>query len=151
MLDQHQIAYTSHELPAAKLGALEAAAHLGVSPEQMFKSIVVLRPGRAKPILALVDALSEVDIKALAGAAGEKKLVLATQKEAEARTGLLVGGISPLALLNKGFDAFLDSRALAYPSIYVSGGQRGLNIQLAPQDLIQLTRAAVGPISRPTA
>lgn len=151
MLDQKKIAYVAHELPTAKLGAREAAAYLGVSPGQVYKTIVALRPDGGRPVLALVDGLSEVNLKALAVTTGNKKLSLATQKEAESRTGLLVGGISPLALLQKGFDVAIDSAVLASDQVYISGGQRGLNIQIAPQDLIQLTKATLGPISRPEA
>lgn len=149
LLDARAIPYTAHELPKEKLGGHEAAAYLGVPPEQMVKSIVVLRPERAKPILALVSAPHEVDLKVLAVALNEKKLTLATQKEAEARTGLQVGGISPLALLPKGFQTVLDQALLAQDQIYLSGGQRGLNIQMSPRDLQLITSALVAPISRP--
>ena len=149
MLDKRGIPYTAYALPPEKLGAVETARRLGVPAERVFKTIVVVRPAGGKPILAVVPGTARVDPKALAKAVGEKKVRLATQKEAERLTGLQVGGISPLALLNRGFQVWLDERALAFDEIHVSGGQRGLNIRLRVKDLIALCRARVAPISHP--
>ena len=71
LLDSRKISYTAFELPAEKLGALETARHLGVPPEQVFKTIVVAREGKGKPILAIVPGSGEVDLKALARAVGD--------------------------------------------------------------------------------
>ena len=147
LLEARGIPYTAFELLAEKLSALEAAQYLGVDPELVYKTIVVLRIGRGKPLLAVVPAPLEVDLKALAKAVGERKLVLATQHQAEQVTGLLTGGISPLALLNRGFEVVVDALAELYPQIYVSGGQRGLNICLPTAALISLTEAKVAEIS----
>ena len=147
LLDARNIPYTAFELPAEKLSALEAAQYLNVDPELVYKTIVVLREGRGKPILAVVPGPLEVDLKALAKAVGERKLVLATQRQAEQVTGLLVGGISPLALLNQGFEVVIEALAELYPQIYISGGQRGLNICLPTAALISLTEAKVAEIS----
>jgi Cys-tRNA(Pro)/Cys-tRNA(Cys) deacylase len=87
-----------------------------------------------------------VDLKLLAAAIGEKKVHLPTEREAEQLTGLQAGGISPLALLNKGFQVVIDSSAEEHAEIHVSGGQRGLNIRLGVKDLIKLTNARVAPI-----
>ncbi len=116
---------------------------LNVPLEQVFKSIVVKREGKGKPILAVVPGSAEVDLKSLAKALGEKKLHLPTEREAEQLTGLQVGGISPLALINKGFQVVLDSSAGKYQEIHISGGQRGLNIRLPVEALISLTHARV--------
>ena len=148
LLDQRKIPYAAFELPAEKLGAVEAAQFLGVAAELVYKTIVVSRETRGKPILALVPGTSEVDLKLLAKALGEKKLQLPTQKEAEQITGLQAGGISPLALLNRGFLVVLDAAAQTHPQIYISAGQRGLNIRLSPTDLVRLTKATVYEISR---
>ncbi len=148
LLDQRGIPYTAFELPAEKLGALETARRLGMPPEQVFKTIVVLRPGGGKPILAVVPGTTEVNLKALARAAGEKKLKLATQAEAERLTGLQVGGISPLALLHRPFQVFLDESAMQFEEIHISGGKRGLNIRLPVQALVELSRARVAAIGR---
>lgn len=147
LLDARKIPYTAFDLPAEKLGAVEAAQILNVPAEQVFKTIVIKREGRGKPVLAVVPGPREVDLKALAKALGEKKMILTTQREAEQLTGLQAGGISPLALLNKGFQVVLDSSAADFAEIYISGGQRGLNIRLPVQALIDLTRARTAPIS----
>ena len=148
MLDQRRISYTAYQLPAVKLSALEAAQALGVPPMEVYKTIVVTRQKQNKPILALVPAPYEVDLKALAKVIREKKVRRPTQREAENMTGLLAGGISPLALLNRGFQVILDSSAERLARIYISGGQRGLNIQLPVSDLVSLTNARIAAISR---
>jgi Cys-tRNA(Pro)/Cys-tRNA(Cys) deacylase len=147
LLDQQKIAYTSFELPAEKLGAVETAQHLGVSASLVFKTIVVTRQGKGKPLLALVPGDREVDLKTLASAVREKKLHLPTEREAEQLTGLQAGGISPLALLNRGFQVVIDASAQALENIYISGGQRGLDIRLSPEDLANLLRATFAAIS----
>lgn len=147
-LDSHHVLYTAYELPAEKLGAQETARLLNVTPEIVFKSIVVTREGRGKPILAVIPGPFEVDLKLLAQAVGEKKLHLPTEREAEALTGLQAGGISPLALLNRGFEIVLDETAQLFDEIHISGGQRGLNIRLPVAALIELTQASLAEISR---
>ena len=148
ILDSHGISYQAFELPPEKLGALEVANILGVAPELVYKTIVVSREARGKPILALVPGHSELDLKALARVLGEKKVYLATHKQAEQLTGLKTGGISPLALINRGFQVVVDISAKSLSEIYLSGGQRGLNIRIPPEALITLTNAKVGAISR---
>jgi Cys-tRNA(Pro)/Cys-tRNA(Cys) deacylase len=141
LLDAHKIAYTPMELPVEKIGAQEAAALMGVPQDQVFKTIVVLREGRGKPILAVIPGDREDNLKQVAQAVGEKKVKLATERQAEQTTGLQAGGISPLALINKGFQVLIERKALDFEAIYVSGGQRGLNIHLSPRDLATLTKA----------
>ena len=145
LLDSRKIAYTVFELPAEKLGAEGTAQFLVISPALVFKTIVVKRK-KGKPILAIVSGDSDVDLKALAKVLGEKKVFLTTQDEAEKLTGLQAGGISPLALINKGFVVVLDISAKSHEQIHISGGQRGLNICLGVDDLIKFTRARVGEI-----
>jgi len=146
MLDAKKILYTAFELPPEKLSAIETAHLLGVPLEQVFKTIVVKREGKGKPILAVVPGTSQVDLKSLAKTLGEKKLYLPTEHEAEQITGLQAGGISPLALLNKGFQVILDSSAASYDEIHISGGQRGLNIRLPVDALVKLTNARLEKI-----
>ena len=146
LLDARKISYRTFELPEEKLGALETAHLLGVQPEQVFKTIVVTREGKGKPILAIVPGTGEVDLKALARAVSEKKLLLPTEREAEKLTGLQAGGISPLALLNRGFQMVLDSSAELFESIHISGGQRGLNILLPVSALQQLINPTIADI-----
>lgn len=146
-LESRKIRYTAFETPPEKLGALETARILKVLPEMVFKTIVVTREKPKKPLLAVVPGPSNVDLKLLAAALGEKKVYLPTEREAETITGLQAGGISPLALINKGFQVVLDSSAQNFAEIHVSGGQRGLNIRLPVADLIRLTNARVAAIS----
>lgn len=149
LLDSRKIRYTLYELPPEKLGALETARLLNVDPAAVFKTIVVTREKPKKNLLVVVPGPSEVDLKLLAAALGEKKVYLPTEREAEQLTGLQAGGISPLALLNKGFQVVIDASAQAYEEIHISGGQRGLNIRLPVRALIQLTNARVLQISLP--
>jgi Cys-tRNA(Pro)/Cys-tRNA(Cys) deacylase len=148
-LDQRKIDYKLFELPPEKLGAETTAELLQVPLEKIFKTIVIKREGRGKPILAVVPGDCEVDLKKLAKAVGEKKVDLTTQKEAESITKLQAGGISPLALLNRGFQVVLDQSADEFQQIHISGGQRGLNIRLPVADLIQITNARLAEIARP--
>lgn len=147
LLNSKKIAFEAFETPIEKLGALETAALLGVDPVIVFKTIVVVRDRPGKPILAVIPGSSEVDLKALAAMLNEKKLHVPTQKEAEKITGLQAGGISPLALINKGFQIILDESAQEHDQIHISGGQRGLNIKLAVKDLLILTNARLGLVS----
>ena len=133
--------YTIYELPAEKLGAMETARLLNVEPASVFKTIVITRDKPKKPLLVVIPGPSHVDLKLLAAALGEKKVYLPTEREAEQLTGLQAGGISPLALINKGFQVIIDSSAQNYSEIHISGGQRGLNVKLPVADLIRLTGA----------
>ena len=150
LLDSRKISYTAFETPAEKLSALEVAEFLNVLPEVVFKTIVVTREKGKKPILALIPGARSVDLKLLAAFLGEKKVHLPTEREAEQITGLQAGGISPLALMNKGFQVVIDSLAEENPELHISGGQRGLNIRLPVADLIKLTNARVSSISQIT-
>ncbi len=149
LLDSRKIKYTTYELPAEKLGAIETAHLLGLDAATVFKTIVVTRDKPKKPLLVVVPGTAAVDLKLLASALGEKKVYLPTEREAESLTGLQAGGISPLALINKGFQVVIDASAQKFNHIHVSGGQRGLNLSLSPKDLADLTRARFAPISTP--
>lgn len=140
-LDSRKVSYTAFETPPEKLGALDVAHLLNVEPASVFKTIVVTREKPRKPLLVLVPGPASVDLKLLASALGEKKVHLPTEREAEQLTGLQAGGISPLALINRGFQVVIDVSAQKFPQIHVSGGQRGINIRLAPADLAKLTNA----------
>lgn len=147
LLDARKIPYSAKTYDAAGEfhSAADAAPLIGAAIEAVYKTLVVLRdPVKSgKPILVMIAAHREVDLKALAKALKEKSLRMAAQKEAEALTGLQVGGISALALLNRGFEICIDEPALALEQIHISAGRRGVDIQLAVQALIALTRAKV--------
>ena len=147
-LDSKKISYVAFATPVEKMGARETAEFLKVPDEVVFKTIVVTRDKPKKPILVVIPGPDVVDLKQVAAFLGEKKVYLPTEREAEQLTGLQAGGISPLALINKGFQVVIDSAAQNYPQIHISGGQRGLNIKLPVADLVQLTKARLAPISR---
>ena len=149
LLDSRKIPYKAFELPPEKLGALETARLLGVPAESVYKTIVVTRPKPGKLILAVIPGPNRVDLKLLAAALNEKKVSLPTEREAEQLTGLQASGISPLALLNKGFQVVIDASAQNLAEVHVSGGQRGLNVRLPVSALAGLTRARFAEISLP--
>ncbi len=154
LLQARGIAFIAHEYDASGAfhSAADAAQLIGAPVEAVYKTLVVLRdpstrsgraPKAGKPILVLIAASREVDLKALAKSLGEKSLRMATQREAEQLTGLQVGGMSALALLQRGFQICLDEDARALDQIHVSAGKRGVDLQLAVKDLIEVTGAAI--------
>lgn len=143
-LDAQKVRYRVHtyDYDAGVHSALEVAQAIGVPAEQVFKTLVVLGDDpKRKPMLVAVPGPDTLDLKAFAKGATLKKARMAPHDEAEALTGLQTGGISALALINKGFDVYLDAQARAFTSITVSAGQRGVNIELPVADFVRLTRA----------
>lgn len=147
ILEARGIHYVAHRFPPEIHSAEQVAETLRVPPEIVFKTLVVISD-KGRPLLAIVPGSRELDLKRLARASGEKSLRMASQREAERLTGLLVGGISALALLSKGFRVFLDASASAHEQVLVSAGQRGINLQLAPADLLSVTGAIVDELVR---
>lgn len=140
-----ELASYSHD-PAIPAYGEEAARVLGLSPDEVFKTLLAtLDNGRL--VVAIVPVSGQLDLKALARAAKARKASMADSREAERATGYVVGGISPLGQ-KKRLPTFLDISAEALPAIHISGGRRGLEIRLAPADLIQLTGAQLAPIAR---
>ena len=152
LLESKRIPYVVHRFSPDIHSADEVADVLGLPAGQVFKTLVVLPEGagRPRPLLAVIPADRELDLKRLAKAAGEKSVHMALHREAEALTGLLVGGISALALLQKRWKVLLDSSALAQGEIVVSAGQRGINLQLSANDFIAVTGAQTAEIARGT-
>ncbi len=151
LLEGKHVPYEAIGYDASERDAEKIAVQLGVPPAQVFKTLVVAAPkdgrSRQKPMLVIIPANCQLDLKKLAKLVKVKKLKMATHQEAEAMTGLQVGGISPLALINKGFDIYLDERAGAQSQMFVSAGERGTQIKLAPADLRKLTGARLGDVS----
>ena len=147
LLELRKIPYTAKTYDASGEfhSATEAAQLIGAPVATVYKTLVVLRepPKKGKPILVMIASDREVDLKSLAKSLDEKKLRMATQREAESLTGLQVGGISALALMNRGFEICIDEPALALDQIHISAGQRGVDLQLSAQDLIALTNAKI--------
>ncbi|MCX4389505.1 Cys-tRNA(Pro) deacylase [Micromonospora peucetia] len=147
LLTKRKIAHSTHPYEVSpdvpNYGALVAAA-LGVPPERVFKSLVAEVDGALT--VAVVPVTGELDLKALAAAVGGKRAAMADRAVAERATGYVRGGISPLGQRRR-LPTVLDSSALDHPTVYVSAGRRGLQLQLAPQDLVALTGAATAPLS----
>lgn len=125
-------------------GAAVAAA-LGVDPARVLKTLVAEVDGRLAVGIVPVDR--ELDLKALAAALGGKRAAMADPVRAERATGYVRGGISPLGQRSR-LPTALDAAALDHPTVHVSAGRRGLELELAPADLAALTAATVAPISR---
>ena len=125
--------------------ALEAVEALGVEAARVFKTIVVSVDGRLG--LAVVPADSEVDLKAVADALGGRRAVIADPAYAERATGYVLGGISPLGT-RRAMPTVIDVSAAGFPTIHVSAGRRGLEIELAVADLVALTRGSSAPVAR---
>jgi Cys-tRNA(Pro)/Cys-tRNA(Cys) deacylase len=139
-LDVIGITYEECRFPETILSASGVAEHLGIPAAQVYKTLVVL-PVRGRPLLVMIPGDSALHLKQLAHALQQKKLRMATQKEAEALTGLKVGGISALALRHKHFQVYLDCRAERLEHILVSAGQRGVDVRLKVTDLVHATGA----------
>jgi Cys-tRNA(Pro)/Cys-tRNA(Cys) deacylase len=125
--------------------ALEAVAALGLDPARVLKTIVVAVDGHLA--LAVVPADSEVDLKAVAAALAGRRAVLAEAAEAERATGYILGGISPLGT-RRLLPTLIDAGAAGHPTVFVSAGQRGLEIELAPGDLARLTGGRFAAVAR---
>lgn len=135
------IPFTVHEYehePGAAYGE-EAAAKTGIDPARVFKTLVVDRDGALE--VAIVPVAAQLDLRALG-----KRAALADRAAAERATGYVLGGISPLGQ-RKPLPTLLDESALAFDTIYVSGGRRGLELELAPADLVRLTDARVAAVA----
>jgi Cys-tRNA(Pro)/Cys-tRNA(Cys) deacylase len=129
---------------APNYGALVAKA-LGVTPEAVFKTLIAEVDGGLT--VAVVPVSGDLDLKALAAAIGGKRATLADRAAAERSTGYVRGGISPLGQ-RRSLPTVIDAGALAHETILVSAGRRGLQVELAPGDLIRLLDAAAGSIAR---
>ena len=140
----YEVVQYEHD-PKADSYGLEAAELLGVAPERVFKTLVAKVDGRLA--VGIVPVAARLDLKALAAALGGRKAEMADPAEAQRATGYVVGGISPLGQKRRLATA-LDESAMAQETVYVSGGRRGLEIVLAPADLVRLTDAKVAPLAR---
>ncbi len=147
-LEQRGVPYTAVTFSADIHSGDGVAAAIGEPASRVFKTLVVLRE-RGGPLLVVIPSDCELDLKRCAAAVGAKRVRMAAQKEAEALTGLLVGGISALALLGKGFTVYLDQAAERWDELYVSAGQRGINLRLRPGDFIAVTGAQIVAVTAP--
>lgn len=147
-LEAKRIPFEVLTYPDDMRDAEEIALYLNEEPEAVFKTLVVMPPESGKkPLLVMVPANHQLDLKKMAEIAGAKKLKMATHREAENLTGLQVGGISAVALLGKPFMVYIDHSAKGLDRVIVSAGKRGLQLKLAVNDLIKLTNARVAEVS----
>jgi Cys-tRNA(Pro)/Cys-tRNA(Cys) deacylase len=149
LLAQRKIPHTVHAYehdPRAESYGLEAADALGLEPGRVFKTLVASVDGTLA--VGIVPVTGSLDLKSLAGAVGGKRAALADPADAERSTGYVLGGISPLGQ-RKQLRTVLDTSATGFPTVFVSAGRRGLEVELAPADLVRLTTAILAPIARP--
>ena len=144
LLDEAKIPYTLREyaVDESDLSAETVARKIGLPAPQVFKTLAV-RGGKTGILLALIPADTELDLKSLAAASGNKRCEMLPLAEVQPATGYVRGGVSPLGT-KKRFPVFLDQTALSHPEISISAGMRGTQIVLAPADLARLTHATPG-------
>lgn len=133
-----------HDPRAAAFG-LEAAEKLGVEAERVFKTLLASVDGAL--VVGIVPVAEQLDLKALAQAVGGKRAEMADPALAERKTGYVVGGISPIGQ-KTALPTVLDETAILFESILVSGGRRGFDLELAPDDLLRVTAGSYAPIAR---
>lgn len=147
LLEQHQIPYEVVEFDDSLRDAEVIAESLGIPPFMIYKTLVAEPEADGKPLLVLIAGDRRLNLKRLAQAAGVKKVRMATHRDAEALTGLKVGGISALALTHKNWIVFLDQPATELQHILVSGGQRGIDLRVPVTGLVRAVRARIADIS----
>jgi Cys-tRNA(Pro)/Cys-tRNA(Cys) deacylase len=147
LLTRAGVGFTLHPYrhdPRAEAFGDEAAAALGVPPDRIFKTLIAAVDGQL--VCAVVQVAGRLDLKALAAAVGGKRAELAEPAAAARATGYVVGGISPLGQKQR-LRVVLDSSAASFETVYVSAGKRGLQVELAPGDLLRLAPAELAPIA----
>jgi Cys-tRNA(Pro)/Cys-tRNA(Cys) deacylase len=147
LLTKSKIAFTLHPYdhdPRAQAYGVEAAQSLGVDPARIFKTLIASVDG--KLACAVVPVAARLDLKAFAAALGGKRAELAEPAAAARATGYVVGGISPIAQKAR-LRVVVDASAGGFETVYVSAGKRGLQVQLAPADLVRAAGAVLAPIA----
>ena len=142
------IAFRLHEYvhnPRAGSYGLEAAEALGLDPARVFKTLMATVDGRLA--VAVVPVSGQLDLKALARALGAGRATMAERAAAERATGYVAGGISPVGQ-RRAHPTVVDSTALDHPSVFVSAGRRGLDLEIAPADLVRITEAITERVGR---
>jgi Cys-tRNA(Pro)/Cys-tRNA(Cys) deacylase len=142
------VAFTVHRYehdPTTSSYGEEAAAVLGLDPDRVFKTLLASVDGQL--VVGVVPVAGQLDLKALAAAVGGKRAAMARPEDAERATGYLVGGISPVGQKRR-HPTVLDDSALGSDTIFVSGGRRGLDLELSPHDLVRATGARTAPVRR---
>jgi Cys-tRNA(Pro)/Cys-tRNA(Cys) deacylase len=142
------VAHEVHQIrhaPSITAYGREAAAALGVEPARVFKTLINSVDGRL--VVAIVPVTGELNLKALAATLGAKSAEMADRATAERSTGYVAGGISPIGQKRR-LTTLIDASAAGWTTVFVSGGRRGLELELAPGDLLALTGGRLAPIGR---
>jgi Cys-tRNA(Pro)/Cys-tRNA(Cys) deacylase len=149
-LDRAGVRYElrEYEIDEADLSAERAAAKLGMAPETVFKTLIT-RGDKTGPVLACIPAGTELDLRALGEASGNKRVEMVPLREVLDLTGYMRGAVTPLAA-KKPYPVFIDETAELWPTVGISAGMRGLEILLAPADLVRVTGATLADIARQT-
>lgn len=147
LLEQHKIPYEVVEFSDELRDAEVIAEVLGAPPYLVYKTLVVEPEGGGKPLLVMIASNRQLDLKRLAAVAGVKKVRMASHKDAEAMTGLKVGGISALALTHKNWMVFLDQPATEHQHIMISAGQRGVDLRVPTMALAGVLKARLADVS----
>ena len=145
-LDAAGISYRVHEIPAdpGEVGyARAAAAHLGVDESRVFKTLIAMVDG--EPVVAVIPASTQLSLKHIAVVAGGKRAEMAKPVDAERLTGYVVGGISPIGQ-KRALPTFVDETAILHDTVFVSAGRRGMDVELAPDDLLRVIRATYASV-----
>ncbi|HVJ49158.1 Cys-tRNA(Pro) deacylase [Desulfitobacterium sp.] len=147
ILDQAGISYKiiPYEVDESDLSAVTVARKVGIPPEQIFKTIVA-RGDKTGVIIACIPADKELNLKSLAQLSGNKKVEVVHLKEVQPLTGYIRGGVSPLGTKKK-YPVFFDETVDLVDGLSISAGMRGLQIFIAPEDLLQVTEAKTGAIT----
>ncbi|MCG9731993.1 Cys-tRNA(Pro) deacylase [Shewanella sp. Isolate13] len=148
LLIKHKITHQVHEYhhdPSCQAYGLEAAEKIGVAPELVFKTLVVKLDGKQLAV-AIIPVAEKLSMKLIAKAAKAKKAVMADAIEVQRSSGYVLGGVSPLGQKRQ-LLTVIDETAAQLAQMYVSGGRRGLDIALAPEDIQQLLRASFAPLT----
>ena len=145
VLTQKKISFTPHEYDAASLSGVAVAEALGEPVDHVYKTLVTVGASKRNYVF-VIPAAMELDLKAAAKAAGEKSIQMIPQKELLPLTGYIHGGCSPIGM-KKLFPTFVDASAEALDTIYVSAGKVGFQVQLAPGDILALTRGRYAQIA----
>ncbi len=148
LLESNGVSYEALTYDDQIHDATEVASALGVPVHQVYKTLVVERT-TGKPVLVMIAADRQLDLKKFAAAISEKKVAMASHADAEKLTGLKVGGIGALALVHKRWDVYLDKPAAGLPWICVSAGQRGINLRVPVNDLIRVLKPKLVEVTEP--
>jgi Cys-tRNA(Pro)/Cys-tRNA(Cys) deacylase len=149
ILRSRGIPFELHSFDASITSASALAVTLGLSPERVYKTLIVeAEPAATRPIVIMVPSTIELDLKHIAPQVGVKRLRMALQRDAERVTGMRVGAISPIPLAGQKFELFIAEDALGLETVLVSAGERGMDVELTVGDLLSLTGARAIAIQR---